>query len=35
MIDKILEFSLRQRPFILLGAVALFAWHLVGDAVAD
>jgi len=41
MIDKILEFSLRQRPFILLGAVALFAagiWSAVRlpiDAVPD
>src|SRR3954470_17293218 len=41
MIDKILEFSLRQRPFILLGATALFAagiWsamRLPIDAVPD
>jgi cobalt-zinc-cadmium resistance protein CzcA len=41
MIDKILEFSLRQRPFILLGAIALFAagiWsamRLPIDAVPD
>ena len=41
MIDKILEFSLRQRAIVLLGAVALLAaglWsalHLPIDAVPD
>jgi len=41
MIDAILEFSLRQRPFVLLAAVALFAagvwsaFHLPVDAVPD
>src|SRR3954470_17828870 len=41
MIDKILEFSLRQRPFVLLGAVALLgagvwsAFKLPIDAVPD
>src|SRR5215212_5287567 len=41
MIDKILEFSLRQRPFVLLGALALFgagiwsATRLPIDAVPD
>ena len=41
MIDKILEFSLRQRAFVLLGTFALLgiglwsAWHLPIDAVPD
>ena len=41
MIDKILEFSLKQRPFVLLAAVALFgaglwsAMRLPIDAVPD
>ena len=41
MIDAILEFSLRQRPFVLLAAVALLgaglwsAFHLPIDAVPD
>jgi cobalt-zinc-cadmium resistance protein CzcA len=41
MIDKIIEFSLRQRPFVILAAVALLAagvwsaFHLPVDAVPD
>ncbi len=41
MIDRILEFSLRQRAVVVLGAVVLFAvglwsaWHLPIDAVPD
>ena len=41
MISRILEFSLRQRASVLLGAVALLAaglwsaWHLPIDAVPD
>ena len=41
MIDKILEFAMRQRALVLLGAIGLLgaglwsAWHLPIDAVPD